>query len=207
VRSGWRADSARRYRETWARWRETTDEAFAAAVGRCHFAADVLRELGFELSGGNYAAVKRHLRRLGLDTSDWLKGRPPTGKPVAELVALGGSNSRGYIKRRLIKAGVLRNECYECQQHPTWRGKPLVLVLDHINGVSDDYRPENLRLLCPNCNSQTSTFCGRNMKRRRRESNGSRRQVREALTIYAVMGLSTRSAREIPIRLPRTATC
>ena len=45
---------------------------------------------------------------------------------------------------------------------PTWRSKPLVLVLDHINGVNDDYRADNLRLLCPNCNSQTSTFCGRN---------------------------------------------
>ncbi len=59
-----------------------------------------------------------------------------------------------------------------------WRRQALVLVLDHINGVNDDYTPENLRLLCPNCNSQTPTFCGRNMKKRRRD------RVREPQRTY-----------------------
>lgn len=45
---------------------------------------------------------------------------------------------------------------------PEWQGKELVLVLDHINGIHSDNRLNNLRLLCPNCNSQTSTFAGRN---------------------------------------------
>ncbi|MFN2567662.1 MAG: HNH endonuclease signature motif containing protein [Gemmatimonadaceae bacterium] len=138
--------------------------------------------------------MKRHVRRLGLDTSHWFKGRPPAGKPLAELVAPGGSGgSRGYVKRRLIKAGILRNECYECGQQPTWRGKPLVLVLDHINGVNDDYTPENLRLLCPNCNSQTPTFCGRKARRRRQHPNVAPPQVRERAAIdavYAVAGLA-----------------
>jgi 5-methylcytosine-specific restriction endonuclease McrA len=40
-----------------------------------------------------------------------------------------------------------------------------VLVLDHVNGAKHDWRLENLRLLCPNCNSQTPTFCGRNVRR------------------------------------------
>jgi hypothetical protein len=60
------------------------------------------------------------------------------------------------------------------------------LVLDHINGVNDDdYTPSNLRLLCPNCNSQTPTFCGRNMKRRHREpATVTPRQVREPPPFY-----------------------
>jgi 5-methylcytosine-specific restriction endonuclease McrA len=37
--------------------------------------------------------------------------------------------------------------------------------LDHINGVRDDHRLENLRMLCPNCHSQTPTYGGRNAKR------------------------------------------
>jgi len=40
-------------------------------------------------------------------------------------------------------------------------GEPLTLQLDHINGVHTDCRFENLRLLCPNCHSQTPTFAGR----------------------------------------------
>jgi hypothetical protein len=40
------------------------------------------------------------------------------------------------------------------------------LVLDHVNGVRDDHRLENLRMLCPNCNATLATHCGRNVKRR-----------------------------------------
>jgi hypothetical protein len=43
-----------------------------------------------------------------------------------------------------------------------WNGNKLSLVLDHINGNPEDWHVENLRLLCPNCDSLTPTFKGRN---------------------------------------------
>jgi hypothetical protein len=64
-----------------------------------------------------------------------------------------------------LREEVLLNECYLCGSPPLWSGKPLVMILDHANGDRADNRIENLRLLCPNCNSQQQTFAGRNKGR------------------------------------------
>lgn len=58
-------------------------------------------------------------------------------------------------KRYIIE--VCGEICAECQTGPEWNGKPLTLELDHIDGNSDNNLPSNLRLLCPNCHSQTDT--------------------------------------------------
>lgn len=85
--------------------------------------------------------------------------------PIEELLLRG--ISRYNVKWRLIRAGLLPNYCQHCGISE-WRGKPLCMHIDHINGVKDDHRLENLRMLCPNCHSQTETYGGRNMKRRKR---------------------------------------
>jgi hypothetical protein len=46
-----------------------------------------------------------------------------------------------------------------------WRGRPLALILDHINGVPDDNRLENLCMVCPNCAATFDTHCGRKNRR------------------------------------------
>ena len=53
------------------------------------------------------------------------------------------------------------NQCSECNLPNEWNGQPLVLQLDHIDGNSDNNLPNNLRLLCPNCHSQTETYTGK----------------------------------------------
>lgn len=72
--------------------------------------------------------------------------------------------SRWHKKRRLLREGILINRCERCGISD-WRGKPLSIHIDHINGIKDDWRLENLRMLCPNCHSQTPTFGGRNLRR------------------------------------------
>jgi hypothetical protein len=86
------------------------------------------------------------------------------GMPLEELLRSG--KSRYNIKHRLIRAGLLQNRCQQCGLSE-WQSKPLVTHIDHINGIKDDHRLENLRMLCPNCHSQTETYSGHNAKRRR----------------------------------------
>ena len=69
------------------------------------------------------------------------------------------------LKKRLILEGYLDKVCTECGITDSWNGKPIVLHLDHINGTNNDHRLKNLRLLCPNCHSQTDTWCGRGKRK------------------------------------------
>ena len=76
---------------------------------------------------------------------------------------LSTSKSRYTVKRRLITAGILKNICDDCGLSE-WRSRPLTIQVDHRNGNRNDHRLENLRMLCPNCHSQTETYAARNKK-------------------------------------------
>lgn len=54
------------------------------------------------------------------------------------------------------------NKCSICNIDANWNNQPLVLILDHINGKSNDWSISNLRLVCPNCDSQLPTFKSKN---------------------------------------------
>ena len=87
------------------------------------------------------------------------------GMAISELRSSAKRN-RKPIKMRLVAAGLLKNACQSCGA-TDWQGKPLKMHLDHISGIRNDHRLENLRMLCPNCHSQTPTYGGRNARLRR----------------------------------------
>ena len=131
----------------------------------------ILLVFGLKNKGGNFKTLKSRLDESHIDYSHIPLGLNRKGKkfggvaaiPLNDILVVESTYNRGHLKRRLIKAGWLLNMCSICGQLPFWRGNPLVLIMDHINGISDDNRLVNLRLLCPNCNSQTETFAGRNI--------------------------------------------
>lgn len=73
--------------------------------------------------------------------------------------------SNDSIKKTIIRDKLIPYVCEQCGNTGEHLGKPLTLHLDHINGQNKDHRLENLRFLCPNCHSQTHTYCGRNIKK------------------------------------------
>ena len=81
------------------------------------------------------------------------------GKTLQQWMQQGTVISSSKLKAKMQKAGLLINKCAICGLASKWQNKKLVLILDHINGINNDNRQENLRLLCPNCNSQQPTFC------------------------------------------------
>lgn len=129
----------------------------------------VLLSIGLSNKGTtNYNRLKRRLAEDGIDYShfklgiDSNKGRKfgesKNKIPLCDVLVEGSEYGRSHLKVRLLKEGLLEDKCSVCCQLPEWNGKKLTMVLDHINGVSDDNRLDNLRLLCPNCNSQQPTF-------------------------------------------------
>jgi len=69
------------------------------------------------------------------------------------------------LRRRLLVER--NNTCEECGLGNMYNGKPLSLELDHIDGNSNNNKVENLRILCPNCHSQTPTHRSKNIKYKR----------------------------------------
>jgi len=114
--------------------------------------------------------VKERIESDGLSTTQLIRvGKSKNGVVKIPLEDILVENStylnRQRLKIRLVNENVLKYECKgdNCTIQNSWNGKPLVLQLDHVNGVSNDNRLENLRFLCPNCHSQTLTYSGRNM--------------------------------------------
>ena len=65
------------------------------------------------------------------------------------------------LKKRLLSEGLIENKCEICGI-TEWNNNHLSMQLDHIDGDSHNHKIENLRMVCPNCHSQTHTYCGKN---------------------------------------------
>jgi predicted RNA-binding Zn-ribbon protein involved in translation (DUF1610 family) len=151
-------------------WKISSEE-LKSVIESSESISEILSYFNLSNKGGNYKTLYQRLDHEGFSKEHIPKGggsnkgrKFPNAKrtPMKEILVKNSSFSRYHLKNRLIKENLLEYKCQECGSEPIWREKELILRLDHINGISNDNRLKNLRFLCPNCDSQQSTYCGRN---------------------------------------------
>lgn len=114
--------------------------------------SEVIRKLGYTTSNGdNIKTLKRKIAELDIDVSHF-RFVKPTPRTEENIFIKNSTASQATLRRWYVKGNYTPYICSICGQEPTWQGKKLTLILDHINGTNNDDRLENLRWVCPNCN-------------------------------------------------------
>jgi Zn finger protein HypA/HybF involved in hydrogenase expression len=146
---------------------KVNDKKFSEAVKSSTSIRQVLMKLGLNETGSAYRVFKKRIKILKLDISHFtgqghLRGKSHNWaikQPIEEILIENSTYANiASLKNRLVNEHIVQYKCSECAITNEWNNKPIALQLDHINGIYDDHRIENLRFLCPNCHSQTSTF-------------------------------------------------
>jgi transposase-like protein len=146
-----------------------TEAEAREAIASSRSYSEALRRLGMRAAGGNHRTIRRYAEevwRIPVDHFDpdavrrAPLGRPST--PLAEVLVERSAYPRGRLKERLFADGLKSRRCELCGQGELWQGRRMALILDHVNGIHDDNRLENLRIVCANCNATLETHCGRN---------------------------------------------
>jgi hypothetical protein len=138
---------------------------------------ECLNKMGLRAAGGNYKTLKKYIEKYSINTDHFKPDEVRLEKLIKlgigreieiENVLISGSTyNRVRLKERLYNLG-LKNRCCEiCGQGEEWMGKKMSLIIDHINGIWNDNRIENLRIVCPNCNATLDTHCGKNNKEKK----------------------------------------
>lgn len=148
---------------------QISDKEFKGLIKKSNSYSDVLRALGLNTKGGSSTDIlKKRIRELNCSISHFNKKMKPSNNAkysLDEILVKDSSymNIRS-LKDRIVREKRLEYKCAMCGNIGIWNGQKLSLQLDHINGVHNDHRIENLRFLCPNCHSTTETYAGKNKK-------------------------------------------
>jgi hypothetical protein len=117
----------------------------------------------------HFSTFKRKAEQFGLySPNQGRKGVSRYAKTSTNLNEILDGKHPNYqtfkLKNRLLKEGLIENKCSKCNISE-WNNTPINCELDHINGIRHDHHLSNLRMLCPNCHSQTSTYRGKNVSK------------------------------------------
>jgi hypothetical protein len=139
---------------------EYNDDELKRVIKICSSISMVIDSL--LLNKSYHSQIKKFISDNSIDTTHFIRRKR---EKIENKLIKGDKHIHSKaIKNYIIVNKIVENKCSVCNIEPIWNGKPLTLQLDHINGDHYDNRLENLRLICPNCHTQTDTFTGRNLR-------------------------------------------
>jgi len=153
-----------------------TKELLLKIVSESISISDVCRKLLHKdnIHGGFHQYISQKIKKYNIDISHfngmgWNKGmNNPNNNALSKkqfidtyLIKNSPYIPSDRLKKYCIKFKVLDYKCVVCGNDGVWYDKKITLQIDHINGVRNDNRLINLRILCPNCHSQTETYAGK----------------------------------------------
>ena len=143
-----------------------TKEILEEAVRKSKSYADVIRNFGMKMAGGNYAHIKRQIQKFGIDTSHF-QDKLYAFKNAAREKAFASRKTcdevfnlspeyrlKGKMLTRALTESGIEYKCVKCGIGREYNGLPITLEVDHIDENWRNNKKENLQFLCPNCHSQ-----------------------------------------------------
>lgn len=144
----------------------SNENVLRQAVASSKSLRQTLTTLKIEPSSRRYAKLKRQCALFGIPLN-FTNPRASIRRIPDELVFVqdspfGRSNAK-ELKNRALALGYVFDTCSLCPVSNVWNGFPLSLELDHIDGDHTNNESSNLRMLCPNCHTQTETYGSKRM--------------------------------------------
>lgn len=147
-----------------------TKEELQKFVNESSTISEILEKIGKRKNTGARKTLNKYLKFRGVDLKEFSKRQKDKqingirnyihsiSKPLNEILVENSNYDGYYLKKRLLECNLIEEKCAICGQPPIHNGIPLVLQLDHKDGIHSNNKIENLRLLCPNCHTQTPTW-------------------------------------------------
>lgn len=158
-----------------------SEENIKNAVENSSCIKEAIKFIGLRAAGGNYKIFHKYVEKYNIDISHFSEnvknniGNWASKNKInlCDILTENSDYNRTHLKDRLYEEGLKERKCEMpgCGQGEIWLGKKISLILDHINGVYNDNRLENLRIICPNCNASLPTHAGKNSKKEKKKYN------------------------------------
>lgn len=156
-------------------------DEFKELVKDSNTLSEICIKMSLVQSYGNRRTIKKYIKLNNLDISHfYIIKNKVTGKKCELkdiLIENSSYNNNTNLKEKLYKECLKERKCELCGQNEYWNNMKISLILDHINGINNDNRLENIRIVCPNCNAGLDTFSGKNTKKQNNSNYYTRKEL------------------------------